>query len=584
MPTLEWIGKDKVINHHQEVPFRVLERKYSFDESGQHEEDNGSENMIIRGDNLEALKALLPRYEGRVKCIYIDPPYNTGNEGWVYNDNVNDPKIKKWLGEVVGKEGEDLTRHDKWLCMMYPRLKLLQKLLADDGVIFISIDTNELYNLKSICDEIFGTNCFVEDISWQRTYSMRNDVKGIAAEVEHILVYGKKPFWQPNKLPRTEQMDSKYKNPDNDPRGAWRNIVASAPNAATHQGMVYAIQNPTTGEYAYPPQGRCWSLGQEQMLEAMNKWCEYRLTDLGDSAKRAEMCGVSLDAIRKDVLAIVLAEPLENAKGKAKAIFEHGVLPEFYFSRNGLGTLSRKAYINEVGGRPVTNLWSFEETGHTDEASRLLKTIFNGTVVFDTPKPPRLLERVLHIAGDNQTLILDSFAGSGTTAHAVLNMNKADGGKRKFILVEMMDYADSITAERVKRVIGGYGEGKKAVEGTGGSFSFYDLGEPLLIGDCLNEAVGTEKIREYIWFTETKRPYAPPRGGNPYYLGQNNHTGYYFYYEPDRMTVLDYAFLSTITEKTDGAVIYADRCAISQDKLVEMEIMFKKIPRDISRL
>ena len=537
MPTLEWIGKDKVINHHQEVPFRVLERKYSFDESGQHEEDN-----------------------------------------------VNDPKIKKWLGEVVGKEGEDLTRHDKWLCMMYPRLKLLQKLLADDGVIFISIDTNELYNLKSICDEIFGTNCFVEDISWQRTYSMRNDVKGIAAEVEHILVYGKKPFWQPNKLPRTEQMDSKYKNPDNDPRGAWRNIVASAPNAATHQGMVYAIQNPTTGEYAYPPQGRCWSLGQEQMLEAMNKWCEYRLTDLGDSAKRAEMCGVSLDAIRKDVLAIVLAEPLENAKGKAKAIFEHGVLPEFYFSRNGLGTLSRKAYINEVGGRPVTNLWSFEETGHTDEASRLLKTIFNGTVVFDTPKPPRLLERVLHIAGDNQTLILDSFAGSGTTAHAVLNMNKADGGKRKFILVEMMDYADSITAERVKRVIGGYGEGKKAVEGTGGSFSFYDLGEPLLIGDCLNEAVGTEKIREYIWFTETKRPYAPPRGGNPYYLGQNNHTGYYFYYEPDRMTVLDYAFLSTITEKTDGAVIYADRCAISQDKLVEMEIMFKKIPRDISRL
>ena len=501
MPTLEWIGKSKVINHHKDVPFRVLERKYSFDENGQHNEDNGSENMIIRGDNLEALKALLPRYEGHVKCIYIDPPYNTGNEGWVYNDNVNDPKIKKWLGAVVGKEGEDLTRHDKWLCMMYPRLKLLQKLLAEDGVIFISIDTNELYNLKSICDEIFGANCFVEDISWQRTYSMRNDVKGIAAEVEHILAYGKKPFWQPNKLPRTEQMDSKYKNPDNDPRGAWRNIVASAPDSAAHQGMVYAIQNPTTGEYTYPPKGRHWSLGQEQMLEAMNKWCEYRLTDLGDSAKRAEMCGVSLDAIRKDVLAIVLAEPLENAKEKSKAIFEHGVLPEFYFSRNGLGTLSRKAYISEVGGRPVTNLWSFEETGHTDEASRLLKTIFIGAVVFDTPKPPRLLERILHIAGDSETLILDSFAGSGTTAHAVLNMNKADGGHRKFILVEMMDYADSITAERVKRVIRGYGEGKNAVEGMGGNFSFYDLGEPLLVGDCLNEAVAPEKIREYIWFT-----------------------------------------------------------------------------------
>ena len=348
--------------------------------------------------------------------------------------------------------------------------------------------------------------------------------------------------------------------------------------------MVYAIQNPTTGEYAYPPKGRHWSLGQEQMLEAMNKWCEYRLTDLGDSAKRAEMCGVPLDTIRKDVLAIVLAEPLEKAKEKSKAIFEHGVLPEFYFSRNGLGTLSRKAYISEVGGRPVTNLWSFEETGHTDEASRLLKTIFSGAVVFDTPKPPRLLERILHIAGDNETLILDSFAGSGTTAHAVLNMNKADGGHRKFILVEMMDYADSITAERVKRVIKGYGEGKNVVEGTDGNFSFYDLGEPLLVGDCLNEAVAPEKIREYIWFMETKQPYASPSGGNPYYLGKHNSTGYYFYYEPQRVTVLDYAFLATITEKVDGTVIYADRCSISEDKLAKMGVTFKKIPRDISRL
>ena len=201
MPTLEWIGKEKVINHHQEVPFRVLDRQYSFDENGQHAGEkvncaegareaalgrNGSENMIIHGDNLDALKSLLPRYEGRVKCIYIDPPYNTGNEGWVYNDNVNDPKIKKWLGEVVGKEGEDLTRHDKWLCMMYPRLKLLQKLLAEDGAIFISIDDIEYANLKLICDEIFGGNCFVSNISWQRTYSTRNDSKGIVNEVEHL--------------------------------------------------------------------------------------------------------------------------------------------------------------------------------------------------------------------------------------------------------------------------------------------------------------------------------------------------------------------------------------------------------------
>ena len=203
---------------------------------------------------------------------------------------------------------------------------------------------------------------------------------------------------------------------------------------------------------------------------------------------------------------------------------------------------------------------------------------------FSTPKPYRLIERILQIASNPDSIILDSFAGSGTTAHAVLNMNKADGGHRKFILVEMMDYADSITAERVKRVIRGYGEGKNAVEGTGGNFSFYDLGEPLLVGDCLNEAVAPEKIREYIWFMETKQPYAPPSGGNPYYLGKHNNTGYYFYYEPQRVTVLDYAFLSTITEKADGTVIYADRCSISEDKLAKMGVTFKKIPRDISRL
>ena len=204
---------------------------------------------------------------------------------------------------------------------------------------------------------------------------------------------------------------------------------------------------------------------------------------------------------------------------------------------------------------------------------------------FNYAKPIRLIEYLLTISQmEKDAIVLDSFAGSGTTAHAVLNMNKADGGHRKFILVEMMDYADSITAERVKRVIRGYGEGKNAVEGTGGNFSFYDLGEPLLVGDCLNEAVAPEKIREYIWFMETKQPYAPPSGGNPYYLGKHNSTGYYFYYEPQRVTVLDYAFLSTITEKADGTVIYADRCSISEYKLAKMGVTFKKIPRDISKL
>ena len=208
-----------------------------------------------------------------------------------------------------------------------------------------------------------------------------------------------------------------------------------------------------------------------------------------------------------------------------------------------------------------------------------------GKAVFDYPKPVRLIERILKIASDPDSIILDSFAGSGTTAHAVLNMNKADGGHRKFILIEMMDYADSITAERVKRVIDGYGEGKSAVEGTGGGFGYYELGPVLLRPDGnLNEAVGVEKIREYIWYTETKTAYAPGAGDGGYYLGRHGDTGYYFYYEPDQLTILNHAFLPSISEKAGGYVVYADRCALSAAELAEYGIIFKKIPRDITKI
>lgn len=584
MPTLEWIGKSKVVNHHQEVPFRVLERQYSFDEMGKHTEDNGSDNMIIHGDNLEALKALLPQYEGRVKCIYIDPPYNTGNEKWCYNDNVNDPHIQKWLGEVVGKEGEDLTRHDKWLCMMYPRLMLLQKLLADDGAIFISIDDNELYNLKSICDEIFGASSFVSNISWQRTYSTRNDSKGIVNEVEHILVYSKRPGWNPNKLPRTAEMDAIYKNPDNDSR-PWASDNPYAPGAATHQGMVYAIQHPFDGRLLYPSNGRCWTFGQEQMLEYMNAWANYELRDLHDEKERAAICGISELDVRKEVKAIMLSDSLDIASKRAQSVLERGSWPRFYFTKGGKGGIRRKTYLENVGGKLPTNFWPYTEVGHTDEAAKQIKAIFGGEATFDTPKPSRLIEFVLKIASSEDALILDSFAGSGTTAHAVLNMNKADGGHRKFILVEMGDYADTTTAERVKRVINGYGKGKNAVEGTGGNFSYYELGERLLLADGnLNESIGTDKIRDYIWYTETKKPAVNQQNGNPYFLGENNHTAYYFYYEPDQMCVLDYAFLSTIPEKAENYLIYADRCALSESDLLRFGITFKKIPRDIARV
>ena len=578
MPTLEWIGKDKVVNHHLEVPYRVLEEQYTYNAEA-------SDNMIIRGDNLEALKALLPRYEGKVKCIYIDPPYNTGNEGWVYNDNVNDPRIKKWLGEVVGKEGEDLSRHDKWLCMMYPRLKLLQRLLADDGVIFISIDDNEQANLKLICDEVFGLNSFVSLVSWQRTYSMRNDSLGIPAEIEHILVYSKISGWIPGRLPRTLEMDSKYKNPDNDPQGAWQNTTAFAPGGASHQGMVYAIQHPFTGKFLYPTKDAHWRYQQEQMLEYMRGWCEYELRDLDDAHERAAVCGLSDEQVRQGVKAIVLVESQKISAMKAQIVYDRGQWPRFYFTSGGKGGIRRKTYMDKVGGKPATNYWPFSETGHTDEAKKDLLSIFGGKVTFDTPKPSRLIERVLQIASTPDSIILDSFAGSGTTAHAVLNMNKSDGGHRRFILVEMMDYAESITAERVKRVIDGYGQGKNAVEGTGGDFTFYDLGPVLLLPNGnLNEDVGAEKIREYVYFMETRSSIEPVKEDEPYYMGVHLDSAYYFFYERDSLTTLSRDFLGSIKTRAGRYTIYADQCTLSQAELERWHITFKKIPRDISKL
>ena len=584
MPTLEWIGKDKVINHHQDVAYRVLERQYSYSAEGQTEADNGSGNMIIHGDNLVALKALLPQYEGKIKCIYIDPPYNTGNEKWVYNDNVNDPKMKKWLGDVVGREGEDLSRHDKWLCMMYPRLQLLQKLMAVDGVIFISIDSNELFYLKLVCDEIFGGSCFVSNISWQRTYSTRNDSKGIVNEVEHILVYSKQPNWNPSKLERTDAMDARYSSPDNDPQ-PWKAGDASAPGAASHPGMVYAIQQPITGKLIYPPNGRCWTFGQEQMLSIMQEWASYELKQIDDYDRRVTICGTAA-RVPEVINAIMLTEQTEESTLQAIKRFQDGIWPVLYFTTNGRGGIACKRYLEKMGGRLVTNLWMYSDVGHTDEASKELKNLFNGAAPFDTPKPSRLIERIAQIASEPDSIILDSFAGSGTTAHAVLNLNKQDGVNRKFILVETENYAETITAERVKRVIRGYGEGNSAVEGTGGDFSFYELGDVLLLSDGnLNESVGVDRIRAYVYFMETKQTIGEKSPDeNDYFLGTHNQTAYYFYYEPATVTTLDDSFLATIQTRADGYLIYADRLALSADNLREYNIVFKKIPRDITRL
>lgn len=540
MPTLEWLGKDKVVNHHQEVPYRVLDRQYSYDETGQRAEDNGSENMIIHGDNLEALKALLPRYEGKVKCIYIDPPYNTGNEGWVYNDNVNDPKIKKWLGEVVGKEGEDLSRHDKWLCMMYPRLKLLQKLLAKDGIIFVSIDDNEESNLKAICAEIFGARNYITSFIWRKVDSPNDNKVAITPDHEYVIAYAKSiDTISLLQMPAPDIVKAYGQVGTDGRRYRDRLLKKNGKNSLRRDRptMFFPIIAPD-GTEVFP------------------------IHDNGEEARWA----MGKDGVAKQIAA--------------------GTLVWKKRMRNGVECWEpyTREYAPDTPTRPYPSIWSDLPTMR--QAKAVLRKVFQTTDLFDTPKPSELIERILYMLGDINALVLDSFAGSGTTAQAVLDMNKVDGGNRRFILVEMMEYADSITAERVKRVINGYGEGKKAVEGSGGNFSYYELGPVLLLSDGnLNEEVGVEKIREYVYYMETKETLPTEQSKcDSYFMGLCRNTAYYFYYERESVTTLDYSFLASIQTKAEGYTIYADLCTIPQETLRKHNIIFKKIPRDIARL
>lgn len=547
MPTLEWIGKDKVINYHQKVPFKVLEEKYTYNAEK-------SDNMIIRGDNLEALKALLPKYEGRIKCIYIDPPYNTGNEGWVYNDNVNDPKIRKWLGEVVGKEGEDLSRHDKWLCMMYPRLKLLYKLLSNDGAIFISLDYHEQPFLRIMLDEIFGANNFVSEIACVNKPSGRSDDKYIATAHESIIIYHKTDNFEMGGFPPDDKIIKRYTKTDTD-RRLYRE--EDLRKRGSHD------ERKDRPNLFYP--------------------FFYREADMD------LIIGNNEDATPEGYIKIVpmKSQNLEGTWrwGRETAQELKKYIHPRYMPNKEQWSIFEWQYLDERGDVKPTSVWDYKDVNSERGTEVFSKYLGFKSSDFPNPKPVGTIERIIRIATDKDSIILDSFAGSGTTAHAVLNMNKADGGNRKFILVEMMDYADSITAERVKRVIDGYGEGKNAVEGTGGDFAFYDLGQALLMPDGnLNEEVDTDKIREYIWYTETKSPFAPPATDNPYYLGKSNDTGYYFYYEKEHLTTLNHEYLATVAEKAESYLIYADLCTIPEEELKRYNIIFKKIPRDIARL
>ena len=400
-------------------------------------------NFILEGDNLHSLRLLEKTHKGKIDLIYIDPPYNTGNKDFVYDDAFVDKS--------------DLFSHSKWLSFMDKRLRIARQLLSDTGVIFISIDDNEDAPLRMLCDDVFGADCFVANIAWQRNYSARNDSKGVPVEVEHILVYSRIDKWSPKKLPRSEEMDSKYKNPDND-IAPWTSSDAFAADAATHQGMVYAIQHPFTGKLIYPYRNAHWRYQQEQMLKEMRGWCNYELRDIDDAEERAAVCGVTVESIRKDVKAIMLSESLEQSKKKAQAVYERGQWPRFYFTNGGKGGIRRKTYLDKVEGKPATNYWPYSEVGHTDEAKKELIAVFGGKAPFDTPKPTRLMERILQIASSDESIILDFFAGSGTTAHSILKYNAANPkSNRRFILCTNNEggICENVTYPRVKTVITG---------------------------------------------------------------------------------------------------------------------------------
>ena len=395
MSEIVFKGKEFVYNHHLAVPFRPLE---IHPDKGIGESSLDG-NLIIHGDNLHALKALLPYYAGKVDCIYIDPPYNTGREGWCYNDNVNAPMVQEWLSDnPVGVE--DGLRHEKWCCVMWPRLRLLNELLSDTGAIFVSIDDNEQHRLRSMMDEIFGNDQFVSNIIWQKKYSPSNDAKGFSDDHDFVLCYAR-PGWSRRLLPRSEAQNERYRHDDHDGRGPWQSGDLSVKTYSASND--YEIENPETGEKHRPPRGACWRTN----METVQKWIH------------------------------------EN---------------RIYFPPGGKSVPRLKRYLSEVqqGVVPRT-VWPYTEVGHTDGARKLLKEIFHDQeVLFDNPKALGLLERILSIGADKNAIVLDSFAGSGTTAHAVLALNKQDGGNRRFILVECEEYADTTTAERVRRVVRGY--------------------------------------------------------------------------------------------------------------------------------
>lgn len=569
MPTLNWIGKDKIINHHNDVKFRVLKEKFRF--------GIDSSNMIIHGDNLEGLKSLLPKYEGQIKCIYIDPPYNTGKkEGqWVYSDNVDDPRILKWLGEVVGAEGDDLTRHDKWLCMMYPRLKILQRLLHDEGAIFISIDDNELYNLKLICDEIFGPTNYGGLLSVEINPKGRKNSDFLSVSNDYCLIYLKN---KPHAY-FLENIPKDKKDLSIDENG---NLVHNSGK------RVLVGENSFNNIVEDFDSDKHYSVYYEKVQKNLVIKVERDLNEIDSKL-------INNGFVR--YISYSGSRFVENTYTKDRFIelFEEGALDfkeSKIYEKNFSKTIRMKSILANkeyCAYDENNNIIKYKIDVKTTSANTELKSMFNTKkTVFNNPKNKLFIELLVSLINDKKCIVLDCFAGSGTTGHAILDLNNKDGGSRQFIEIEMMDYAETITAERCKIAINGYVDNNQKnhpfINGLPGGFTFYELGESIFDDKGnLNSKLTLKEIKQFIYYTETHEEMI--ENDNDCYLGEKNSTAFYILYDENNPTILNLDSLSkAIKKKSDSYIIYADSCSLSESIMNKNHIIFKKIPRDIQKI
>ncbi len=576
MPTLDWIGKQAVVNHHHTVPFRLLKDVPDLSVG-----DPGSGNLIVQGDNLLALKALLPYYAGQVKCIYIDPPYNTGNEGWVYNDNVNSPQIKQWLGKTVGKEAEDLSRHDKWLCMMYPRLALLRQFLREDGVLMISIGREEIANLRTLCDAVFGYDNLIEILVWN-THGHTENQEEITGVHEYILLYARNKGCVRirNIVDPSVPEDSKIRR-----TFAENSITKNGP-----KNPPSIIQLPA----GFPCEAEVLNLAPMDDFDAF-----YRETSVSRVITRdmTRKFG-AVYPVRADLMLVrggALAKPCRVFSGwmsadKLKKYIANGCEPiedsgsmlRFYLSKNGVVYYRREGRQTHYVQSVLTNL------GTTELNRYLLESM---GIQFQYPKPVELLSYLISLYANASDLVLDSFVGSGTTGHALLKLNRHDGGNRRFILVEMEPkIAREITAERVKRVAEGYTNAKgERVEGLGGGFRFCELGEPLFDErGQIRESVRFADLARHVYFTETGEPLPRERVPNSPKIGECRGTAIYLLFNGilgDKSAsggnVLTRAVLAKLPPHDGPRVIYGAGCLLGADRLRAEQITFRQTPYEV---